>query len=114
VNDSAVWHNIRIDSGQLILSATLAALSNQPKPVVICTGLNLASSHELKLENLQIQTELGLPLENLDSFKLDLGPEVAIEELTLTPGQLVCRGHINVLPSEEEGERGREGDGVRR
>jgi len=34
---------------------------------------------------------------NLDSFKLDLGA-VAIEELTLSSGKLMCCGRINVIP----------------
>ena len=105
VDGSVEWQKIRIDNGQLILGATLTNLESNEnlrnlKPLVISTGLKLASSHELKLEHPQIQNQLGLPWENLASLTLDLGPEVGIEELTLTSGQLVCRGHIKVLPSE--------------
>ena len=99
VDGQAVWHKIGIDSGQLIVSATLAADTSNPTPVVIRTGLKLASCHELQLEQPQIQTDVGFPLVNLDSFKLDLGPEVAIEELTLSSGQIVCCGRINVVPA---------------
>ncbi len=98
VDGSVRWQKIRIDSGQLILYAALS--SDSPKQVVIRTGLKLASSHELKLEHPQIQNQLGLPLENLASFTLDLGSEVAIEELILTSGQLLCRGGIKVIPPE--------------
>ena len=97
VNEQINWQKIAIDSGQLTLVATLAA-ELAPTPLVISTGLKLASCHELQMEQPHIKTQQGLTLENLDSFKMDLGTEVAIEELTLSPGQLVCRGRINVIP----------------
>jgi hypothetical protein len=98
VDGQVRWHKIGIDSGCLIMSATTADTST-PTPVVIRTGLKLANCHELQLKQPQIQTSVGLPLVNLDDFKLDLGPEVAIEELTLSAGQLACRGRINVVPA---------------
>lgn len=91
------WHKITINNGQLIISATLAADTSNPMPITICTSLQLASCHELLLQP-QIQTQLGSQLVNLDSFKLDLGTEVAIEKLTLSSGQILCRGCINVIP----------------
>ena len=101
IDGQAVCHKIGIDNGQLILSATLADRTSHPTPVVIRTGLQLASCHELQLEQPQIQTQVGLSLVNLDSFKLDLGPEVSITELTLTSGQLVCCGRININATEQ-------------
>lgn len=100
IDGQAVCHKIGIDNGQLIMSVTLADRTNHPTPVVIRTGLQLVSCHELQLEQPQIQTQVGLSLVNLDSFKLDLGPEVSITELTLTSGQLVCCGRINIIPTE--------------
>lgn len=91
------WHQININNGQLIINATLAPDTSNPMPVTIRTGLQLASCHELVLQP-QIQTQVGASLVNLDSFKLDLGAEVAIEELTLSSGQMLCRGYINVIP----------------
>ena len=94
--DSSVsWHNIRIDPGQLVLNATLAIADN-PQPLVIRTGLQLASSHELRLEHPQIQ--MGGDWRNLESFKLDLGSEVDLQVLALDSGQIVCHGRINVAP----------------
>jgi hypothetical protein len=91
------WHQITINNGQLIINATLAADTSNPLLVTIRTGLQLANCHELVLQP-QIQTQTGTLLVNLDSFKLDLGAEVAIEELTLNSGQMRCRGCINVIP----------------
>ncbi len=90
------WHKITINNGQLIISATLATDSSNPTPLIIRTNLELASCHELQLQP-QIQTQPGVPL-ILDNFKLDLGTEVAIEELTLSSGQILCRGRINIIP----------------
>lgn len=90
------WHKITISKDQLIISATLATDGSNPTPLIIRTNLELASCHELQLQP-QIQTQVGVPL-ILDSFKLDLGAEVAIEELTLSSGQILCRGRIKVIP----------------
>ena len=99
VEGQVKWHKIGIDSDQLIMSATLSADTSNPIPVVIRTGLKLASCHELQLEQPQIHTQSGDLLVNADNFKLDLGPEVALAELTLNSGQLMCHGRINVIPA---------------
>ncbi len=91
------WHQITINNSQLIISATLAVDTSNPMPVTIRTDLQLANCHELVLQP-QIQTQAGALLVDLDNFKLNLGAEVAIEELTLSSGQLLCRGRINVIP----------------
>jgi len=93
------WHKIVIDTDQLILSGTLVGSSNT-KPLLLRSGLQLASCHELQLTQPQLQTSHDLILKELENFKLDLGPEVNIQELTLTPGQMLCRGSINVIPSD--------------
>jgi len=90
-------HRIAINSGQLVINATLASDPSNSTPVEIRTGLQLASCHELQLRP-QIQTHVGFPWKNIDSFKLDLGSEVDIQELTLSSGQLLCCGRINVIP----------------
>jgi len=96
VDSPVSWHKIRIEPGQLILDATLATVTDNPQPLVICTGLQLVSSHELQLEHPQIQ--IGGDWRNLESFTLDLGLEVDLQVLTLNPGQIVCHGRINVVP----------------
>ncbi|MBV9385388.1 MAG: DUF2993 domain-containing protein [Chroococcidiopsidaceae cyanobacterium CP_BM_ER_R8_30] len=91
------WHQVSIDSGQLVLAATLKATGlEKPKPVVVRTGLQLASNHELQLEHPQIQ--MGELRRDLESLKLDLGPEVDLQTLHLSPGQIICHGRINVIP----------------
>lgn len=96
------WQNpqIKIKSEQLTLSATLVPTTGNSTSLTIHTGLQLASSHELQLNHTQIETQQGLVLNTRDNLKLDLGLEVAIDELKLTPGQLICRGRINIIPAE--------------
>ena len=100
IDQQTVWQNpqIKINAGQVTISATLVPINSNPIPIVICIGLQLASNHELELKHPQIQTQQEFILDNSDSVNVDLGSEVSIEELSLTPGQLICRGRINVIP----------------
>lgn len=90
-------NKITLNRDQLIINADLIADNNSKLAVVIYLILSLASSHELLLQS-QLQEHLGLPLVDLDASTLDLGSEVNIQELSLSLGQLICRGKINVLP----------------
>jgi len=92
---------IVINPGQLTFRTSILATDGNPLPLMIQMGLQLASSHELQFIEPQylFQDEARrLPLGDLHGFTLDLGPEVAIRELRLEAGQLVCRGEINILP----------------
>lgn len=89
------WDKITLDSNQLILSGTL---TNSPTtPLLLRCGLQLASCHKLQLTQPQLYSQ-DLNLVELDNFNLDLGSEVDIQELTLKPGHLICRGTIKVIP----------------
>lgn len=99
VNRQSNWQKIAFATNQLIIHAAVVDENNRLIPVVVRTGVDLASCREIQLTQPQIQTQASLPWVEVDSFKLDLGPEVAIEELFLDAGQLVCRGRINVVPA---------------
>ena len=92
------WQQIDIEAGHLTLSGTLTDAALKTIPVVIRAGLQLATPHTLQLNPLQIQLAPASVPRNLDGFQIDLGSEVDIQELTLTPGQLMCRGHLSVTP----------------
>lgn len=97
-NQPVNWQSINIDDGQLTLSGTLTDASLQTTPVVIRAGLQLVTPHELLLNPLQVQLHPDtLPL-NFDGFQIDLGSDVALQELTLTQGQMICRGGLRVIP----------------
>lgn len=89
---------IAIDTGLLTLSAVILRAGGTQIPLVLRTNLRMASSHELILENPEIEIAQELNKHILNNFKIDFGPEVEIEELTLNPGEIVCRGGIRVLP----------------
>jgi hypothetical protein len=91
------WHKITLDRCQIILDGTLTQEVNST-PVTIRTGLKLASRQELTLEATEIRTCTGELLAHRNHLQFDLGPEVDIQELTLMPGKLHCRGSVNVLP----------------
>jgi len=89
---------IAIDAGLLTLSAVILHPEGRQIPFVLRTGLRMLSSHELMLENPEIEFSQSSTKHIVDSFKIDFGPEVEIEELILNTGEIVCQGGIRVLP----------------
>lgn len=92
------WQQIDIDAGQLTLVGTFTDAVLQTTPVIIRAGIELTTPRVLKLNPLQVQLSPALPPKNLDGFQIDLGSEVDLTELALTPGQLMCRGRLSVIP----------------
>lgn len=92
------WQKVDIDKGQITLVGTITDALNQTTSVVIRAGVQLVTPQVLKLNPLQIQLSPTSPPLNLDGFQVDLGSEVNLQELALTPGQLTCRGRLTVLP----------------
>ena len=91
------WDKISVTPEQLILSGTLTSSSIKTGLLLRC-GLQLLSSHELQLTQPQLQISPDVRLEKLENFPIDLGSQVGLQELTLHPGELVCRGSITVMP----------------
>ncbi|BAY09075.1 LmeA family phospholipid-binding protein [Calothrix sp. NIES-2098] len=94
---SISWQKIILENNQIILSGILAS-EGKPTPVEICTGLSLIGGCELQLAPLQIKYDTGTLAQSNQEYNFNLGSEVDIQELTLIPGQLLCRGRINVNP----------------
>lgn len=91
------WQEILLQNNQIILRG-IKVTNSQTTPLEICLGLQLLNGHELRLANIQIKPDQGNILEDNHEYNLDLGSDVDIQELTLIPGKLVCRGRINVKP----------------
>ncbi|MEG5065254.1 DUF2993 domain-containing protein [Microcoleus sp. B3-A4] len=89
---------IAIETGLLTLSAAILLAGGRQIPFVLRTGLGIASGRELMFESPEIEMDGELKSSDFNGFKIDFGPEVEIEELTLSPGEIVCRGGIRVLP----------------
>ncbi|MDF5739939.1 MULTISPECIES: LmeA family phospholipid-binding protein [unclassified Nostoc] len=91
------WQEIILDNNQIILRG-VRVTNSETTPLKICLGLQLLSGHELQVAHIQIKPDQGHILEDNHQYNLDLGSDVDIQELTLIPGKLVCRGRINVDP----------------
>ncbi|MBE9210450.1 DUF2993 domain-containing protein [Nostoc sp. LEGE 06077] len=91
------WEKIILENHRIILGA-IVTCSNENTPLEISLNLNLVSNHELRLSQIQvIENASPLMLGNND-YNLDLGSDADIQELSVIPAQLVCRGKINVNP----------------
>ncbi|WP_017316621.1 LmeA family phospholipid-binding protein [Mastigocladopsis repens] len=92
------WQKINLDSSKAILSATLVD-DSEPTHLDISMIPELVSGHELQLTSIQAKSNTRALLEGgKNELYFNLGSDVDIQELTLVPGKLVCRGRINVNP----------------
>ncbi len=91
------WQEIILDNNQIILRG-MRVTNSETSPLEICLSLQLLSGHELQLADIKIKPDQGNILEDNHKYNLDLGSDVDIQELTLIPGKLVCRGRIKVNP----------------
>ncbi|MBN4003959.1 DUF2993 domain-containing protein [Nostoc sp. LPT] len=91
------WQEILLGNNQIILRG-LKVTNSETTPLEICLGLQLLSGHELQLTYIPIKPDQKDILKDNHEYNLDLGSDVDIQELTLIPGKLVCRGRINVNP----------------
>jgi hypothetical protein len=92
------WDKVIVNDGQISLNATIDPDSKSPQQIILQAGLKLSTSQELEILQPFVKTIAGVSLANPDSFKVDLGEEVELEELTLHLGQIICSGKINVVP----------------
>jgi hypothetical protein len=93
-HEAVHWEQVNIGCDRLTINGIIA--SDCQMPLMLNTRLELIDGQTLALKELQIQFDTELF--DIDYFQIDLGSEVAIETLTLTSGQLLCCGRINVLP----------------
>ncbi|MFB2895921.1 DUF2993 domain-containing protein [Aerosakkonemataceae cyanobacterium BLCC-F50] len=92
-NQQIHWQKITVDGNQIHLKACLL---DSNSAIAISTGVRISDRNQLHLDNPQIQGDLGFNSPNLASLTIDLGADVDIQELTLSNGQLICRGSISV------------------
>ena len=92
------WHQIQIDSSTLILQGDLTLEAQTPAAIEISLGIKLIDSHQLELHPIEISCSIDLPGRDITQYQIDLGSDVNITQLTLTPGELICRGQIQVNP----------------
>jgi LmeA-like phospholipid-binding len=88
------WHSVTIQSGSLCLAGTVGSAGI---PIAIQTSIQLEEGHILHLAPLEISCA-AFDASAHQSYTIDLGPEVAFEEMTLGEGSLICRGRVQVRP----------------
>ncbi len=91
------WQEILLGNNQIILRG-MRVTNSETTPLEICLGLQLRSGHELQVTHTLIKPDQEDILKDNHEYNFDLGSDVDIQELTLIPGKLVCRGRINVNP----------------
>jgi len=91
------WQKIILSHQQVKLNAIVTSTS-EPIPLEISLHLELLSGQELQLSQIRVQQNQVTLIESSDPYNVDLGSDVNIQELKLIPGQLVCRGQVNVNP----------------
>jgi LmeA-like phospholipid-binding len=94
---------ILLEAEQLTLGLCLRSQAGKMMPFALRTHLSLASPRQLRFDSPQWLTSLkakrGFPLEGLEGFLIDFGPEVALTELSLAASQIVCQGYITIMPA---------------
>jgi hypothetical protein len=91
------WQEITLDNQRLIISGVFSD-GSESTLVEISVGLELLNGQELQLSQIQIKYNQEV-VETVNSeYRLDLGSDVDIKEITVKSGQLICHGRINVNP----------------
>lgn len=75
---------------------TLTGVTATGEAITLSGQLNLGTPQTLCIEPLRFS--LADTAQDLDAFRIDLGPQVAFEHLTVTPEQIQLAGTIKVTP----------------
>lgn len=97
-HDRINWQTISIRNDKLTIDGTLIYSNNQEIAIAIRMGLQIANDSILKLFPLHLETTPQLWSSTCNQLEMDLGDQVAIEQLSLEAGKLFCSGGITVLP----------------
>lgn len=81
---------------------TLMLITLNQDPLTLETGLDIDQGHILRLLQPTLIADPAGDNQtfNLDSFEIDLGPEVQIETLAVTSGQIEIQGTVQVVPGD--------------
>ena len=90
------WERMAIANNKLNLFGIHQGVFGETKEVYLSTGLELAGDRTLCLYPLQIIEESSLVDELQKELKIDLGTDVAIEQLSVASEHIVCLGRIKV------------------
>ncbi|MEM6614563.1 MAG: DUF2993 domain-containing protein [Cyanobacteria bacterium P01_C01_bin.72] len=90
------WHDIRLVNNSLVLQGRYQDLSGESKKLTLTTNINLRNQHILCLAPLKIVSDSLKDGELKRQLEIDLGTDVAIANLTIETGKILCSGKIRV------------------
>ena len=95
LTDSPIeWNNIAIADRELNLEGIYRDAAGEIQQLSLSTAISLADSHTLCLSPLKIANKSSNKIEN--ELKIDLGTDIAIEQLVVEPQQILCAGKIRI------------------
>lgn len=96
IDSQIEWRKIAIANKELNFLGTYRDVSGKPREVYLSTEIVLADSNILYLSPLKIASELFSIEDLAHPLEIDLGTDVAIEQLTLNTEQILCVGKIKI------------------
>jgi LmeA-like phospholipid-binding len=98
LNSKAIaWRKITLDN-QLLILRGIPISDPDGLFLNIYLGLELLNGQELQLKQVQVKTDKKVLLERNSPYIINLGTDVDLQAISLTPEQLICYGRINVNP----------------
>lgn len=89
------WQTIAIANSQLNFVGIYQNTLQETRTIALTTGIDLANVHTLCLSPLNITGDLHNGNLN-QQLKIDLGTDVALQELTIEAEQILCLGKIKI------------------
>jgi hypothetical protein len=89
------WQNMAIANSQLKLVGIYQNIFGATQQIALSTGIDLANAHTLCLSSLKITSDL-FNGNFEDRLEIDLGTDVALQELTIESEQILCQGKIRI------------------
>lgn len=90
------WSSIAIADQTLKLTGTLQNTSGQPKHISISMGISVENSNTLNLSPIIMTDESSSVRELHDQLNINLGTDVAIDELAIKSETIICSGKITI------------------
>ena len=91
------WQELNLSAEKFVLTGNITDAQGSTNHLILRSGLALHNPQTLLLDPLHIQ---GIPhLNNLsiNQFKVDLGSDVELQNLSLASGQLSCAGQVKIV-----------------
>ncbi|MBE9115484.1 DUF2993 domain-containing protein [Lusitaniella coriacea LEGE 07157] len=92
------WHSILVERDRVTVKGIVTNLEKETISLALKSQVELASPHDLRLSQIEIDASPQLPKINLAEFNIDLGEGVALQELSLDSEGIEVRGGVTVLP----------------